>query len=273
VPSGRLTAGEVVAEGFGFFSANIRLFFHLVTIPWILSIAIRAIRTAISEESLAALLVEKAIDVLPTVMFMVAWQRVVLLGPQRVDGIPGLRWSSRESAYIGHLIKIAGATFVLLAAFMLTIWPLEPGALRPGAALDPEAAERYSLAGPLAAGFIISMVLALRVSWGLAATAVDVPFSPRNAWAYSRGSAWAIVGALFVTYFAGELAAAMAMLLSAAFMRGVLGAREAATVVAWTAAILASYAATAVIAGVQAAIFRRLTGWREGAPLPAPPGS
>ena len=38
-----MTSGEVLAEGFGFFFANTRLFFHLVTIPWIMSIAIRAI--------------------------------------------------------------------------------------------------------------------------------------------------------------------------------------------------------------------------------------
>lgn len=269
----KMTSGEVLAEGFGFFFANTRLFFHLVTIPWIMSIAIRAIGSLLGADTPVTVLVEKAIDVLPTVMFLVAWQRVVLLGPQSLDGVPGLRWSPRESAYVGHLIKIAGAAFVLIAAFMFMVWPIEPGALQPGTHLDPETAQRYSLAGPLAGGFIVSMLLALRVSWGLAATAIDVSFSPRQSWAYSRGSAWSIVGALFLTYFLGAIATAVTALFSGALMRGLLGAEDAATVVAWTAAILVSYAATAVTATVQAAIFRRLTGWRDGTTLPAVVGS
>ena len=45
---------------------------------------------------------------------------------------------------------------------------------------------------------MVSMLLALRVSYGLAATAVDVPFSPRLSWAYGRGNGWTIIGALFL---------------------------------------------------------------------------
>jgi hypothetical protein len=40
-------------------------------------------------------------------------------------------------------------------------------------------------------------------------------------------------------------------------------------VITWTAAILVSYAGTAVAATAQALIFRDLLGWREGAPLRA----
>ena len=43
-----------------------------------------------------------------------------------------------------------------------------------------------------------------------------------------------------------------------------------AAVITWTVAILISYAGTAIAATAQAIIFRRLTGWRDGAPL-APP--
>jgi hypothetical protein len=34
-------------------------------------------------------LAEKAIDVIPTVMFMVGWMRLVLLGPERIERLPG----------------------------------------------------------------------------------------------------------------------------------------------------------------------------------------
>jgi hypothetical protein len=265
----KLSFSEVVSEGFGFFFANTRLFFHLVTIPWIMSIAIRVIGGLLAIDSAFAALAEKLVDVVPTVMFMVAWQRVALLGPNRLERLPGTGWSPRESAYLGHLLKVGGMTFVLIGVFMITVWPMDPTVLGAGRPVDPEVARQYALAGPLAFGFIVSLLLALRVSYGLAATAVDVPFSPRLSWAHSRGNAWTIIGALFVVYFGGAFVTAVAALLTHGVMRGMLGAREAAAVVSWTAAILVSYGTVAITVTVQAAIFRRLMGWREGAPLPA----
>jgi len=198
VPAVKLSFSDVLSEGFSFFFGRLRLFFHLVTIPWIVSVAIRLVGAALAPDSLIAVLVEKALDVVPTVMFMVAWQRVVLLGPSRVGRLPGLGWSPREWAYLVHLIKVAGVTFVLIGALVLTVGSLDPAALTPGAPLDPEATRQQAMAPPLAAGFIVSMLLALRVSYGLAATAVDVPFSPRLSWAHSRGNAWTVIAALLI---------------------------------------------------------------------------
>jgi len=265
----RLSFSEVLSESFGHFFANIRLFFDLVTIPWIISIAIRVIGGLLAIDSPLGALIEKAIDVVPTTMFVVAWQRLVLLGPHRIERLPGTGWSPRETAWLGHLLKVAGMTFLLMAIFMLTIGPMDPRALQAGAAIDPDVARRYALAGPLAFGFIVSLLLALRVSWGLAATAVDVPFSPRLSWAHSRGNAWPIIGALFVVYFGGAFVTAVIALLTHAVMRGVLQAEEAAAVVSFTVAILVSYGVIGLTATVQAVIFRRLLAWREGAGLPA----
>ena len=61
----------------------------------------------------------------------------------------------------------------------------------------------------------------------------------------------------------------MAALLTHAIMRGFLQADEAAAVVSWTVAILVAYGVAALTATVQAIIFRRLLGWREGTGLPA----
>lgn len=273
MPAVKLSFGDVLSEGFAFFFTHLRLFFHLVTIPWIMSVAIRLVGAAVASESLLAVLVEKAVDIVPTVMFMVAWQRVVLLGASRVGRLPGLVWSPRESAYLVHLIKVAGITFLLVGAFVVTVGSIDPAVLAPGAPIDPEFARREAMAAPLGLGFTVSMLLALRVSYGLAATAVDVPFSPRLSWSYSRGNALTVIGTLFLTFLAGALVTAMATLIVLGFMRGVLGAREAAAVVTWTAAILVSYGAAGVAATVQAVIFRKLLAWREGAPLPALSGS
>jgi hypothetical protein len=262
-----------VSEGFGFFFANIRIFFHLVTIPWIMSIGIRVIGGLLAVDSAFAALTEKLVDVVPTVMFMVAWQRIVLLGPNRLERLPGTGWSPRESAYLGHLVKVAGMTFVLIGVFMITVWPMDPTAFGAGPTIDPDIARRYAVAGPVAFGFIVSLLLALRVSFGLAATAVDVPFSPKLSWAHSRGNGWTIIGALFLVYFGGAFVTALAAMLALAIMRGVLGAREAAIVVSWTVAILVSYGVVAITAAVQATVFRRLMGWRAGASLPTPSDS
>ena len=147
MPVVKLPFGEVLTESFGFFFTRLRLFFHLVTIPWILSIAIRIVGSTLAQESLVAVLVEKAADVIPTVMFMVAWQRVVLLGPRPGDRLPGLGWSSRETAYLVHLIKVAGITFVLVSALMLTVGSLDPGTIGVGAPLDPELARLQTHGG------------------------------------------------------------------------------------------------------------------------------
>ena len=48
-------------------------------------------------------------------------------------------------------------------------------------------------------------------------------------------------------------------------------AREGAALVAWTATVLVSYGVIGLTVTMQAVIFRKLLGWREGAPLPALP--
>ncbi len=265
----KLSIGEILPESFGFFFGNLRLFFHLVTIPWILSLVLRIANATTDPDAPIAMLVEKALDAVPTTMFMVAWMRVVLLGPSGVERLPGMGWSTRETRFLIHLVQIAGITFLLISAFVLTLGSVDPGAFSNGG-LDPELARRESMAAPMGVGFFVSALLALRVSFGLAATAADVPFSPRHSWAYSRGNAWTIIGVLFVIYLAGALAIMMAALVPHALIRGLFGADAAAAVIAWAAAILASYAGVGIAATAQALIFRRLTQWHPGKPLEPP---
>ena len=263
----KLSFSDVLAESFRFFFANIRLFFHLVTVPWIISLGIRVVGSFIvsDDDFVYAALIEKALDMLPTTMFLVAWFRVVLLGPQRLDILPGLGWTRRESAFLLHLIKVGGMTFALVASLMLMLGTLDPGSI--GASADPETARRQAMGAPIAAGFIVSMLLALRVCYGLAATAVDVPFSPRLSWVHGRGHGWTIVGALFLIFFASALVTTVLTLLTLALLHGLSGPGTGASVGAWTVQCLLSYAGTAIAATAQAVIFRTLLGWREGTAL------
>lgn len=261
----RLSVGEILSESFSFFFGRLGLFFHLVTIPWILSLLLRIAIWSLTEPTLTTGLVEKALDIIPTTMFVVAWIRVVLLGPGRVDRLPGLGWSTRETVFVGHLLQVAGITFVLLAAMFLVIGPIDPLTLGRGAT-DPEMARREAMATPLGAGFIASFLLALRVAFGLAASAVDLPWSPRRSWAYGRGNSWPIIGSLFLILLVGAVANAVAIILPLSLTHR-LGAEGAAMIVTWTVSTLVSYGGTALLTTALAVIFRRLTQWREGVPL------
>jgi hypothetical protein len=264
----KLPFGDVLSESFGFFFGNIRLFFHLVTIPWIISLVLRIAAAGLIRDSPFGMLIEKAVDAIPTVMFMVVWMRVTLLGPRGIERLPGTGWSARESAFLMHLVRIGGVTFLLIGAFVLTVGAIDPSALR-GGQIDPELAQREAFAAPLGVGFMVSALIALRVSYGLAATAVGAPFTPRDSWAFSRGNAWTIIGLLFLIYFSSALAIMMGALIPHAFIRS-MGASSAAAVIGWAIGILFSYAGVGIAATAQAIIFRRLTGWREGVPLNRP---
>ena len=191
--------------------------------------------------------------------------RLVLLGPERIERLPGLGWSRRETAFLLHLLKVAGVTFALIVAFTLTVGTIDPTMVGDAAA-DPDLVRREAMAAPLGIGFIVSALLALRVSFGLAATTVDLPWSPRRSWAYGRGNSWTIIGSLFVVLFTGAVATSIAVIVPLALLRN-LGADTAAAIVTWTIAILISYSSAALVATTQAVIWRRLTAWREGVPL------
>jgi hypothetical protein len=263
----KLSFSEIVSQSFRFFFNNLPLFFHLVTVPWVLSVAIRVVGALLmsDDDVVLAALVEKLLDIVPTTMFLVAWLRFALLGANRIEGLPGVTWGRRETNFLIHLVQVGGITYVLVATLMLMLGTMDPAVLRAGT--DPEVVKRQALAAPIGMGFIISMVLALRVSWGLAASAVDVPFSPRLSWAHGRGNGWTVIGSLFLILFTSAIVTTVLALFVVAILRGMVGGGLGPAVVAWTVAILASYGGTAVAATAIAIIFRTLTGWREGQAL------
>ena len=56
MPASNLSFGGLVAQSFAFVFANLRLFFHLVTIPWIASLAIRLLGSLMTRDSLMPVL-------------------------------------------------------------------------------------------------------------------------------------------------------------------------------------------------------------------------
>ncbi|MBV8393163.1 MAG: hypothetical protein JOY81_08260, partial [Alphaproteobacteria bacterium] len=259
----KLSFADVLSQSFRFFFDNLGLFFHLVTIPWIVSLLLRVGFELLDADVYLTALLEKLADLLPTVMFLTTWMRATLLGPGGVDHLPGRSWTARETAFLVYLVKIGGVAFVLLGCFTLMAGTIDPSEFNQ-ATIDPELVRREMMAAPLGTGFFIAALMALRASYGLAGPALDRRFTPREAWTLSRGNAWTIIGVLFVIFFAGAIATMIAAFAPLALVRGVLGGGWAAAIIAWTSAILVSYGGAALAATAQAIMFRELTGWRPG---------
>lgn len=263
----KLAFGDVLSESFRFFFGNLALFFRLVTVPWIMHIAIWFVVVLVGDSSIGFVIGQKVLEVIPTVIFMTAWMRVVLLGPGRVGGVPGLGWSARETAVLVHLVKVAGMSFALVAAMMMFVGSLDP---REVGKLSPEELVRLqSYLMPLSLGALVSVVLALRVSFGIAGSAVDVPFSPRLSWVHGKGNGGTIIGVTLMLYILGNLVTAIVLLFVGSIVYGLFGRGIGALLVAWTATSLVSFAALGVLSTAQAIIFRTLLAWREGRTLPA----
>lgn len=262
----KLAFGDVVSESFRLFFGRLPLFFQLVTVPWIMNIVIWFAFIVMSDGATVYLVVQKLLETIPTVMFLTAWVRVILLGPQRVEGVPGLVWTARESATLAHLIKVAGVPFALVAAMMLFVGTIDP---REFGKLTPEELLRLqSYLMPLSIGALVTFVLTLRVSFGIAATTVDVPFSPRLSWLYSKGNGGTVIGAMLVIYIVGNLVTVVALMIAGGVVQGLVGKGMGALLVTWTATSLVSFGALGVLATAQAVIFRSLLVWREGRALP-----
>jgi hypothetical protein len=209
----------------------------------------------------------KLVDFIPTAMFAVAWHRFVLLGPGAVVGTPGLGWTSRERSYLGQLALIAAIPIILHLLFWVMLpWPLEvspTGTLPPGA----------EAAMPFGFGFTVTAIIALRLSFGLAAPSVDVAWSPHLAWRYGKGNGVTILFALLLMIVIGTIVKFIGATIVRAIVVAMFGAPL--TPGPWLLLSLVietiAYVAIAPMVALQALMFRDLTGWAPGTPLRQPP--
>jgi hypothetical protein len=242
---------------------NRRVFLDLATIPLIVSLAIQLVGRALiddqpTEEAMRSFEMPllKLIDLLvPTVMFMVGWHRFVLLGPAGVWRLPGMGWSQRETAFLLHMLWICAVPLGVMAVLY-----------RDGE-IDLELA-RFAMPAAL-----VGALMALRLSFGLAASSVGVPWTPRLAWVYGRGATASILGGLFLVWLAGVLALLVVWFIAATSLLRIVGSPMGfgATLFLSTLGFLVQYAAAAAMGTAQALLFRELTGFRPGAGINPPP--
>lgn len=251
----RIAFGAVLAESLSAPVRHRRALLDLATLPLLLSFAIQLLlRMGIDDMPpqemvrSAEVMLAKLVDIaIPTTMFMVGWQRYLLLGSGGPLRTPGLGWGALETGFLLHLITISGPLLLVLAV-LYREGEVDPSMTRAAAGLG-----------------LVAILLALRASFGLSARALGLPWSFWLSWRYGAGQTLVIVGATLLVALIGAAATGVTVVLAASLLRLVSDGGPGSFAVLSVVTLLASYAATAALGAAQASIFRQLTGFRPGA--------
>jgi hypothetical protein len=262
---------DVMTQTFKLCFSNVRAFFDLALIPTIISVALMIGVRLLTDGALSPQLmgIVKLLDLIPTAMFAVAWYRWVLIGPPQASVVAGLGWTSRESGFLREFLIVFGVPIVIMAIFLIQMpdeMPITPQEVR---ALPPE----IRALGILVPFAFVGALVGMRLSFGLAAPAVDAAWRTSMAWRYSKGNAMVSLGTVFVVTVIGMIGELILAGLAMAIVRSLLGPGAGLGAALILGLILAtiSYFKLALVATTQAVIFRELTGWRPGAALRPPP--
>jgi len=263
---------DVMTQTFRLCFGNLRAFFDLPLIPTIISVALIMGLRLLSDGAVSPQLLGlvKLLDLVPTAMFAVGWYRWLLIGPPGASVVAGLRWSARETGFLREYAVIFGLPIVIMGIFLLQMpddmLVLTPNDVR---ALPPE----VRALGILVPFAFVGALFGMRLSFGLAAPAVDEAWRASLAWRYSKGNAMVSLGTVFVTTVIGMIGELILAGLAVAIVRTVLGSGGGIGTALVLSLILAtlSYFKLALVATTQAVIFRQLTGWRPGTNLQPPP--
>jgi len=237
-----------------------RAIWDMMTVPLIISIAIQLAAQLLLDMRGFSLgtLAARLLDAIPTTMFLVAWLRRLLLGEAAAHWLPGLVWSARETRFLLHLMSLALVPAVLLVLPLLG----NPG-------------ELSAQARAVGVGALVMVVFALRLAFGLSATAVDLRWDPAQSWRYGRGRGLAIIAIMLVPILLGAALSLAALLASTALLEPFVdesaGQSPARLLVILLVSGIVAYAQTAVIGVALAEIFRAVTGFRPGTALQPPP--
>ena len=262
---------DVMSQTFKLCFGNIRAFFDLALIPTIISVALILGLRLLSDGPASPRLVGlvKLLDLIPTAMFAVGWYRWILLGPPQASVVAGLGWSARETGFLREFLAIFGLP-ILLMAFFVSQLPDDLTTMTPAtvSTLPPE----VRALGVLVLPTLIAAIIGMRLSFGLAAPAVDTPWRASLAWRYSKGNALVALGTVFIVTVIGMIGELMLVGLVASILLSIFGQSGLGSSLVLSLILATiSYFKLALVAATQAVIFRQLTGWRPGQALRPPP--
>ncbi|MBX3502482.1 MAG: hypothetical protein KF889_23810 [Alphaproteobacteria bacterium] len=261
---------DVMSQTFRLSFGNLRAFFDLALIPTIISVALMIGVRLVTDGALSPQLmgIVKLLDLVPTAMFAVGWYRWLLLGPPQASIVAGLSWSARETGFLREFLVIFGIPIAVMAVFLFQMPDDLPMTQQDVRALPAEV-RALGILVPIA---LVGALIGMRLSFGLAAPAVDMTWRASMAWQYSKGNAMVSLGTVFVVTVIGMIGQLFLLGIATALMRSLVGPGAglgAALVLGLIVATL-DYFKLALVAATQAVIFRQLTGWRPGAALQPP---
>lgn len=195
---------------------------------------------------LAILIAVLLLNFLPVSLFAVAWTRLLLLGPAAEPGLLH-RWSRRELGYFGRLLPLV----VVTAGIVM----LPTGLFGTGMAID----------GLLTtASVVVALLVFVRGMLVLPAAALEVRFGFADAIRATRGATpvWTVI-ALALIYLPF-----LPFFLLVAGLLNVTGLALAAPYASLFLQVVIGYGMQAGAVGLQALLFRQLTGWRPNLPRP-----
>lgn len=127
-------------------------------------------------------------------MFAVAWHRRYLMRFETTTVWSALRWDGRKTRFVLRtvLVTLMSAAIVTVPIVILTIFTVVINFAAAADVQPPVAVSTLSSGVAIAAG-IMFMIVYLRLSIWLPATAVDAPFSLIESWRMGRGNSWRLL--------------------------------------------------------------------------------
>lgn len=188
-------------------------------------------------------------ELLVVAVFAVGWHRLILLGPRAGGGL-GIALGRRELACFGRLwLCLLG---MIAASFVVGIAEVMLASLLRANALD------FVLIALPGYYLLVAYVIG-RIGLAFAGLSVDQRFNFNAAWHATRGEGLRILAIYLLLAVAW-----VAVNVLFGFLAGLLGLGEAAPYAFLFICAVLSVAFMAVLATVNALLFRRLSGWRPG---------
>ncbi len=192
-------------------------------------------------------------------VFAVAWLRFVLFGRRDSAAPFQFRLGRREGKFILYILILIVPFVVVQFVGLGVIMALALTTENPSALIG---ASIFILLFSLAI-FVAMIVVYVRCLFVFPAIAVDADMGLRAAWGKSRGVAWRLFGGVFFAF--APFALLMALIMWSFQTLDAESAELTFTYILGSAQQVVGYLGAAVIYGVVALAFRRVTGWRPAA--------
>ena len=258
-----LPVADTASTVFRLLFGNFGHWLRAALIPYLVSTLLFVVMLGGGDTPLTRILVP-LINLVPYTLFAVAWNRLVLLGPEAAA--PGLlsMWQGRHWRYYAFAVLYSLASSALLMT-MLTLFG--PGELSEGEGN----AMSQAMQGAGVAGLALAIVLylALRLGFVFPAVSVDERYGPLDSWRHTRGQGLRMFGTVAIILIPTVLAGSLLLSVVGTAVTVMAGRSDAAALAfSVMAGSALGYLVMTLFLTVVAVAFRTCTGWipAEGGP-------